>query len=64
LNERALAKLIDDWWGWSDGVARPGHVVCSSAAAWAYGQLGLTRPGGREEMVTPADWWNFNKQWQ
>lgn len=36
----------------------PGHVVCSSAAAYAYTKAALTRPDpgtdGRE--VTPADW--------
>lgn len=64
LRADELAKLVDHWWGWSDNVARPPHVVCSSAAAWAYGRLGLDRPGGREEIITPADWWDFNRQWQ
>lgn len=36
----------------------PGHVVCSSLAAYLYGQAGLPHPtGGRE--VTPADWLSF-----
>lgn len=64
LRAKDLAKLIDHWWGWSDGVARPPHVVCSSAAAWAYGQLGLDHPTGAQELVTPAGWWEFNGQWQ
>jgi len=64
LRAEDLAKLVDHWWGWPDDVARPPHVVCSSAAAWAYGRLGLDRPGGPEELVSPADWWDFNKQWQ
>lgn len=64
LRADEMAKLVDHWWGWSDDVVRPPHVVCSSAAAWAYGRLGLARPGGPEEIVTPADWWDFNKQWQ
>jgi hypothetical protein len=60
----ALVDLVEHWWGWSDRVARPPHVVCSSAAAWAYGKLGLDHPPGRDEMVTPADWWHFNEQWR
>jgi hypothetical protein len=64
LRADELAKLIDHWWGWDDNVARPPHVVCSSAAAWAYGRLGLLSPARREEMVTPGDWWDFNEQWQ
>ena len=36
----------------------PGHVVCSSLAAYLYGRAGLPRPvGGRE--VTPAMWLSF-----
>jgi hypothetical protein len=39
----------------------PGHVVCSSLAAYAYTRAGLGRPiqaaDGRE--VTPADWVTF-----
>lgn len=64
LRAEDLAKLIDRWWGWNDGVVRPPHVVCSSAAAWAYGKLGLGHPGGPQELVTPADWWDYNKLWQ
>jgi hypothetical protein len=56
-----LARLLDHWWGWRDGVARPPHVVCSSAWAWAYGKVGLARPAGGAELVTPADWWAFNQ---
>ena len=65
LHAVELAKLIDHWWGWDDGVARPAHVVCSSAASWAYAHLGLISPPmSRTELVTPADWWRFNGQWQ
>ncbi len=64
LHAEDLAKIVDRWWGWNDGVSRPPHVVCSSAAAWAYGKLGLAHPGGAQELVTPADWWRFNGQWQ
>lgn len=33
----------------------PGHVVCSSLAAWLYGKAGLDKPAGDRE-VSPADW--------
>lgn len=36
----------------------PGHVVCSSLAAYLYGRAGLARPAGSRE-VTPADWLTF-----
>jgi hypothetical protein len=59
-----LAELIDDWWGWNQGGPRPGHVVCSSLAAWTYDRLGLASPiSGRPsgaELCTPGDWWKFN----
>jgi hypothetical protein len=38
----------------------PGHVVCSSVAAWAYDQAGLLRPDpGDCPHVEPADWDSF-----
>ena len=52
---------LDRVWqpGWDGKV--PGHVVCSSSAAYAYTKAGLGRPDqvadGRE--VTPADWVAF-----
>ena len=36
----------------------PGHVVCSSLAAWLYGKAGLAKPDGDRE-VSPADWLTF-----
>jgi hypothetical protein len=36
----------------------PGHVVCSSLAAWLYGKAGLDKPAGDRE-VSPADWLAF-----
>lgn len=61
-------RLPDLWAGWDgskDGVM-PGHVVCSSSAAWAYRQALLAAPevdGGR--MTEPADWDSFimNREW-
>lgn len=38
---------------WGPGV--PGHVVCSSAADFAYTRAGLASPGGAR-WVTPGDW--------
>ena len=59
-----LADLVDHWCGWQDPgdpQARPGHVVCSSLAAWVYRNLGLACPDvADEELCMPADWWNFN----
>lgn len=44
----------------------PAHVVCSSLAAYAYGQADLAAPGGADgPHVTPADWSRFveDKGW-
>lgn len=49
-----LGGLFHPRW---DGSAPPGHVVCSSLAAWLYQHAGLPGPAGRE--VTPADWVAF-----
>ena len=42
----------------------PGHVVCSSLAAWGYDQAGLPSPAAPAlwETVTPADWKTFCEQ--
>jgi len=59
-----LAALLDEWWGWTDPAnpgAAPGHIVCSSAASWAYRTLGLPGPEGVTERIQPADWWRYNK---
>lgn len=49
-----LSALFHPAW---DGGKVPGHVVCSSLAAWLYQKAGLAGPEGRE--VTPADWLAF-----
>jgi hypothetical protein len=46
----------------------PGHVVCSSLAAYAYSKASLYRPGSASgtREVTPADWVTFlieNRYW-
>ena len=51
----AALHLPELWPKW--GGVMPGHVVCSSSAAWAYEKGGLAGPeagGGR--FVEPADW--------
>jgi hypothetical protein len=59
--DAAGAFGLDHVWepGWNGQV--PGHVVCSSLAAYAYTKAGLGRPSqaldGRG--VTPADWTTF-----
>ena len=45
----------DDW----HGQGPPGHVVCSSYAAWLYEHVGLDAPVG-QRSVTPADWTDFS----
>jgi hypothetical protein len=62
-------RLPDIWKGWTgvpDGTM-PGHVVCSSSAAYAYRKTMLAAPeegGGR--LVEPADWDWFimNRGWE
>ena len=36
----------------------PGHVVCSSAAQYAYRKAGLAHPSG-DRLTAPADWISF-----
>ena len=49
---------------WKDGTV-PGHVVCSSLAAYAYGKAGLPCPAGGRQ-VQPADWdaWILTRAWE
>lgn len=45
-----------DW----DGQGVPGHVVCSSFAAYLYGKAGMAHPGVKHERyVFPSDWAEF-----
>jgi hypothetical protein len=48
--------LKDAWQPGPHGV--PGHVVCSSLAAYVYAKTGLAHPAG-DRLVTPADWQQF-----
>jgi hypothetical protein len=56
--------VIDKIWRWpSDGNLLPGHVVCSSAWAWAYKRCRLQHPStGAERTCSPGDWWVFNNR--
>lgn len=49
-----LWRVAEDW-----GAKPPGHVVCSSLAAWAYQHADLDRPPGRMMTTTPGDWSEF-----
>lgn len=44
-----------DW----DGQGSPGHVVCSSFAAYLYGRVGLAHPKSAERYTFPSDWTEF-----
>lgn len=58
------ALWAEDW----DGKGTPGHVVCSSLAAYVYGRAGLARPLGSTDgrRVQPAHWADFiqRKAWE
>ena len=51
----ASATFASSW----HGQGPPGHVVCSSFAAWLYGHVNLDAPLGGSN-VTPADWTAFS----
>jgi hypothetical protein len=59
LTDLDLADLWSRDW---NGKGAPGHIVCSSYAAWLYGRENLPRPdvteGGR--WVQPGDWAAFD----
>lgn len=49
--------FVMDW----DGDGAPGHVVCSSLAAYLYQQAGLPHPVVHpDRLCTPGDWTEFN----
>lgn len=54
--------LPDLWASKSWGSTPPGHVVCSSLAAWAYHDVGWAHPIPMNHdlgQVQPSDWVNF-----
>lgn len=62
LRSMRITNLFDENW---DNKGVPGHVVCSSLAAWVYDRTGLERPTGEGRYILPADWTEFNltKKW-
>lgn len=56
------ALFAKDW----KGTGSPGHVVCSSLAAWLYDREGLAHPTGSDRYITPGDWDGFivTRGWQ
>lgn len=58
----AMAAIhAPDFWAQNwEGHGPPGHFVCSSLAAWVYGNVGLAHPTFHEpRLTTPADWDQF-----
>jgi hypothetical protein len=51
---KALGMPLNEAWNLTDGTV-PGHVVCSSLAAYAYAKAGLGHPAG-DRLVSPGDW--------
>jgi hypothetical protein len=43
--------------------ATPQHVVCSSAAAWAYAGLGLVAPKTLYRICQPFEWWELFREY-
>jgi hypothetical protein len=63
-NDLSLPDLFAQNW---HGQGTPGHVVCSSLAAWAYARVGLPHPHcGGERYCQPDDWtvWNRAEGWK
>lgn len=63
LNDLHINDLFAQNW---QGQGAPGHVVCSSFAAWLYEHFGLAHPSlGRERFCQPSDWTKFieDKGW-
>lgn len=58
--DAAAALHLPDLWAEKWDGAVPGHVVCSSLAAWAYSTAGLAHPAYTDlPRTTPADWDQF-----
>jgi hypothetical protein len=56
-----LSNDLDDIWSWPASGQLPGHVVCSSLAAWLYEAVGWAHPDmGAERLCEPGDWWAWN----
>jgi hypothetical protein len=58
--DAAAVLDVDGLWRVRDyGDKAPGHVVCSSLAAWVYRKVGLAEPCGPAVTCTPGDWAAF-----
>jgi len=56
LNSIGIPSLFAKDW---KGTGSPGHVVCSSLAAWLYAREGCAHPAGADRYITPGDWNEF-----
>lgn len=52
-------RLPGLWRKWGTGRQLPGHVVCSSSAAWAYKEEAVAAPALDGRFTEPADWDDF-----
>jgi hypothetical protein len=60
IHDAAIALNLQRLWRSGDyGPRAPGHVVCSSLAAWLYHKVGLAAPRGLMSTCWPADWADF-----
>jgi hypothetical protein len=61
VGDGAVALGLDHLWQEADFTDRaPGHVVCSSLAAWVYRERAhLDEPGVPMLRTTPGDWYAF-----
>ncbi len=68
IAQDALADLhLPDLWAEKWGGVTPGHVVCSSLAAWAYAKGGCAAPKTADMAhIQPSDWDEFilTKAWE
>ena len=62
--DAAMALNLPRIWAPDENGKVPGHVVCSSLAAWGYDEAGLASPAppAKWETVTPGDWRTFIEQ--
>ena len=62
--DAAMALNLPRLWAPGNDGKVPGHVVCSSLAAWGYDEAGLPSPAppAKWETVTPADWKTYCEQ--
>lgn len=60
IEDAGLAFGLKDIWAKKADGQVPGHIVCSSLAAYAYDRAGLAAPEPSDfRHVTPGDWLSF-----